>query len=248
MISKILKKIPIITNMYYNLCLDILKFSGLNFKKMWLHMKVRPYTMVPSSGLNNAYELSKDVEKKGLKGSFVECGVYNGGCIALMAYIAKKAKSNRKIWLFDSFEGLPEPSKKDGGKAKKFASNKDSGKLKSIGKNVGSINKAKEILRKLNIDDKNVIIRKGWFQHTIPLTKNEIGPIAILRLDGDWYESTKICLENLYDLVISGGYIIIDDYDAWEGCKKAVDEFFDKRSIETKLNKIDQGALFFQKP
>ena len=246
--NKITKN-EILFKAYSNLrfLIQIIKIRNLNLKKLRLFLKVKPYTMISLHRLLNIYELSESVEKNKLKGAFVECGVWKGGCSAVMAYVAKKVKSNRKIWLFDSFEGLPEPTGKDGTRAKNFASNRTSGSLKTINKNVGTIQHVKRIFSKLRINMTNVNIRKGWFQHTLPKAKKEIGDIAILRLDGDWYESTKVCLENLYDPVVQGGFVVIDDYGTWEGCKKAVDEFFKKRNLKVKLIKTDNTEFYFKK-
>ena len=212
-------------------------------------MRVIPYTVSRYKRLDNAYELSQLIEKNKIEGAFVECGVYKGGCIAVMAYVADRARSGRKIWLFDSFEGLPEPSKKDGAKAKKYATNRNSGKLSSINECVGRIQDVKKILfSKLKIDKKNVIIKKGWFQNTLPEVKESIGRISILRLDGDWYDSTKCCLDNLFNNVVPGGYIILDDYGAWEGCKKATDKFLTESKLNVELKKVDYTCVYFQKP
>ena len=220
-----------------------------SLEKLLLFKKVYPYTMVSYKRLSNVYELAKLVEKQKLKGAFVECGVWKGGCIAVMAFVADRMKSGRKIWLFDSFEGLPEPTKEDGSMAEEYAQNKIGGKLETIEKCVGHIEYVQNIFFEiLKIKKENVVIKKGWFQDTLPEAKKEIGPISILRLDGDWYESTKVCLDNLYDNVIFGGYIIIDDYGHWEGSKKALEEFFTKRNISLNLIKIDYTGIYFQKP
>jgi O-methyltransferase len=254
MIKKVIKEQinnnEIIFRLYSNLRFfkELLKMDNLAPEKIRLFLKVKPYTMVSLHRLLNVYDLSEKIEKSRLNGAFVECGTWKGGCVAVMAYNAKKAKSNRKIWLFDSFEGLPEPTKNDGQGAWKFANKKKSGSLKSIKKNVASIKDVTRIFSELGIDRKTVIIRKGWFQYTLPQAKKEIGQISVLRLDGDWYESTKICLENLYDKVISKGFIIIDDFWSWEGCKKAVCEFIEKRQLKIKFRKIDNCAVYFQKP
>ena len=99
----------------------------------------------------------------------------------------------------------------------------------------------------MKVNKENTMIKKGWFQNTLPEIKDKIGPIAILRLDSDWYESTKCCLDNLYDNVIQGGYIVIDDYGCWEGCKRAVDEFLEKRNMKINLIKIDNSGVYFKK-
>ena len=219
-----------------------------NFEKLDLFRKVYPYTMVSYQRLSNVYELAKLVEKQKLKGAFAECGVWKGGCIAVMAFVADKVNSGRKIWLFDSFEGLPEPTKEDGSMAEEYAQKKVEGKLEAIEKCVGPIEYVEKIFFKvLKLKKENVVMKKGWFQDTLPKAKGEIGSISILRLDGDWYESTKVCLDNLYDNVIFGGYIIIDDYGHWEGSKKALEEFFIARNISPSLIKIDYTGVYFKK-
>src|SRR5205814_696228 len=102
----------------------------------------------------------------------------------------------RTMWMFDSFEGLPDPGPLDGTEAREYA-----------GKVVASERDVLEILSKLGVGGE---IRKGWFESTVPRASGEIGPIAVLRLDGDWYESTKVCLENLYELISPGGLFILD--------------------------------------
>jgi hypothetical protein len=228
---------------------DIFIKDIFDLEKMWLFWKVYPYTMSGYRRLSNVYELSKKIEIEKINGVFVECGVWRGGCAAVMAYVAKKARSGRKIWLFDSFKGLPEPTKEDGLIAKDYANNKTEGKLETIEKCVGTLDEVKEVFFEvLGINSENVVIQKGWFQDTLPRAKEKIGGIAILRLDGDWYESTKCCLENLYENVIVGGYVIIDDYGHWEGAKKALDEFFANRNIKAELIKIDYTGAYFKKP
>ena len=250
-VKKLIKKNRFLTN----ICRRLLFFKGffprdvLNFKKLILFKKVYPYTMVGYKRLSNVYDLSKFIEKEKEEGAFVECGVWRGGCAAVMGFVADRAKSSRKIWLFDSFEGLPEPTEKDGKTAKDYALNRVEGKLETINKCTGTLEDVKEIFFKiLKIKPDNIVIKKGWFQNTLPKAKNEIGSIAILRLDGDWYESTKCCLDNLYDNVIREGYIVLDDYGHWEGSRKAIDEFIKKRKINPTLIKIDYTGVYFQKP
>ncbi len=217
-------------------------------RRLMLFLKVMPFTMVSYERLKNAYELAEDIEKRRVAGAFVECGVWKGGTIGLMAYVAEKAGSGRDIWLFDSFEGLPEPTSADGQKAAEYSSSRQSGTLASIGKCVGPLEDVQRLFSSvLRLPDKNVHIEKGWFQDTLAHAKERIGKIAILRLDADWYESTKCVLENLFDAVVPGGYVIIDDYGHWEGCKKAVDEFLLQRGIVADLKNIDDTGSYFQK-
>ena len=97
------------------------------------------------------------------------------------------------------------------------------------------------------MQENKVNIIKGLFEETVPKSKDQIWKIALLHLDGDWYESTKVCIETLYDKVEKGGYIVVDDYGHWKGCKQAIDEFFKKRNITSKLNKVDYTRVFFRK-
>lgn len=227
---------------------QLFSVSGLNFQEFFLIRKARKYSGVSLKCLANVYELAKKIERKKIKGSFVECGVCKGGSSLVMAFVASKARSHRKIWLFDSFEGNPEPIEIDGALAKQCAKGKAQGRLLPIGMNLASLNEVNELFfKKFSLSKDEIIIKKGWFQDTLPVYNSQIGEIAILRLDADWYESTKCCLENLYDHVIEGGYIIFDDYNYFPGCKIAVDEFIDKRNLKANLIEIDYAAVYFSK-
>ena len=228
---------PVISGFYYlaKVLRDMPVQDWVRFKRLNLFRKSYPNTMVGYARLSNAYELARLIERTGLQGAFVECGVWKGGCIATMAWVAKQANSNRSIWLFDSFEGLPEPTEKDPLKG-----------WNHVGDYAAPQEVAEQLLfSKLKINRDNVHIVKGWFQDTLPACKDEIGPISILRLDGDLYESTKCCLEHLYEQVVPGGYVIIDDYGCWEGCRIATDEFLE--NIDVELQIIDRKGRFFQK-
>jgi O-methyltransferase len=220
----------------------------LNWEKQRLLWRVVPYTMCTYERLASVYELTCTIERERRPGAFVECGVWKGGCAGLMAAVAHQARSGRKTWLFDSFEGLPEPTKEDGAKAAEYAEGRASGKLSSIDECVGPLGDVQRILfTELKLDPANIQIEKGWFQNTLPGAKDRIGPISVLRLDGDWYDSTKCCLENLYDNVIPGGFVIIDDYNCWEGCRKAVDEFLRTRGLQPDIVVIDGTGVYFRK-
>src|SRR5205823_1227544 len=163
--------------------------------------------------LDNMYRLSKSVEEKGLQGAVVECGVWKGGCVGIAASSVRNAGYRRQIHLFDSFEGLPEPSREDGAEAAVYSGGRADGKLQTTGNCVGTRGDVEDVLfNRLGIDRSKVTFHVGWFQDTLPKDHETIGPIALLRLDGDWYDSTMVCLKHLYPHVVSGGYIILDDY------------------------------------
>lgn len=183
-------------------------FLSGKWPKLKLIKKVRPYTMVGYLRLSKLYDLSSELNKKNIIGDFVECGVWNGGSAGALSFIAQKNSlvGKRNVWLFDSFEGLPEPTEEDGELAASYIQHKPQGRLLPIGQCVGSELKVKELLfEKLNLNTERINIVKGWFQNTIPEFKDKIESISLLHLDGDWYESTKVCLENLYPKVVGGG-------------------------------------------
>ncbi len=241
-IKNIVRKNERLVNFYRFLVFSgkLLSHDLFNFEKLFLFLKVYPYTMVSYEKLDNAYNLTKAVKNDGVEGDLVECGVWKGGCAAVMAFTAR----NRKTWMFDSFEGLPEPTVKDGERAINWKQGEPKGRLISIDRCVASYSDACRIVKILKLD--NVSIIKGWFQNTLPKTK--INSISVLRLDGDWYESTKFCLESLYDLVVPGGYIISDDYGCWNGDKVAFEEFLKSRDIKINWIKIDSHGYYFKKP
>jgi len=203
-----------------------------DLKKDILVDDLLPFTKIGKKRLSNLYELCLDVNKRGIEGDFVECGIYTGGASTLMAIHAHD--EDRKTWMFDSFEGMPAPTKEDGDKASNWT-----------GKTAAGIHWIKSLLWEYDIPKNKVEIIKGWFKDTVPIAK--IDKIAILRLDGDWYESTKVCLDSLYDKVALGGYIIIDDYGHWEGCQKAVDEFIEKRGLHVNFVITDYTERWWQK-
>ena len=176
--------------------------------------------------------------------SFVECGVAKGGCLAVMKYMAGK---NNRVFGFDSFEGMPDIEDKDLGDYNKSCPLKDYGK---VGDNLsGGIENVYSTFDKLKLDMNNVTLTKGLFQNTFVVQENidKLGQIAVLRLDGDWYGSTKVCLEKLYDKVVVGGVIIIDDYGHFIGAKRAVDEFRAENNITSPLIKTDYTEVWWIK-
>lgn len=230
---------------YFRFCIYYkIRGDKEKFKEAKTIFKVMPYSLVGSAGLSQTYNLVAEIKKNNLKGDLVECGVAQGGCSALMALKAfENRKNDRKIWLFDSFEGLPEPSAKD-------FKNEDKGDfIRPLNKGscLGTIEQVERLFSKLGIDKKNVIMIKGWFQETLPEYKNKINKISLLRIDADWYESTKCCLENLYDNVINEGFIVIDDYGTCFGAKKALDEFLEKKGLKVKLIHDGRGGCYFKK-
>jgi O-methyltransferase len=207
-------------------------------RKLWLILNCRSYTYMPWPRLSIIYDLAVRTSRDRLMGSYVECGVCNGGSGGVLGGISRRSP-NRHVWLFDSWEGLPEPDSVDVD-------------LRDVpgrtGMALGQEERARELLLdKLGLTERTVHFMRGWFDDTLPPNKAQIGPIALLHLDCDWYKSVKFCLEQLYDQVITGGYVVIDDYGHWQGCRKAVDEFIEQRQLQVSLTSVDYTGVYFQK-
>ena len=165
----------------------------------------------------------RDIESRSIEGAFVETGTYTGGAsaYALRALLRLRKSAARDYWGFDSFEGMPAPTVEDGDHGSFWIYNKPMDKLPVrkgteilTGHEVNHANydQCLSFLRGTGYPSERLHLVKGWFQDTLPNVKGSIGPIAILRLDGDFYESTKVVFEALYDQVVPGGLIIVDDY------------------------------------
>jgi O-methyltransferase len=163
-------------------------------------------------------------------GDIVETGVWRGGMSAAMA----EALPGRRSLLFDSFEGLPDVGEHDAGTPREAARDMavDEAAARAAMARSGGAHQ----------------IRRGWFDETIPKYAAESPEIAVLRLDGDLYESTMVCLEHLYPLVVPGGLVIIDDYGGWfTGCTRAVHEYL-AREARTEGIRSTRCSVFHLRP
>jgi O-methyltransferase len=203
---------------------------NLLFKK---HIK---FTMIPKPVFIDNLILCDTF--KTIEGDFVECGVWRGG---MSAAIAETMGTNRSYYLFDSFEGLPEVKEIDGGAAKKWQNDTLSPNYHDNCK--AEMSFAETAMRKTGV---RYHLIKGWFKDTLPAFKLT-NKIAVLRLDGDWYESTMDCLVNLYPLVQENGLIIIDDYYAWDGCSKAVHDYLSKNNLPVRIYQTKNSVCYIIK-
>lgn len=189
-----------------------------------------PYTQVSQSRQQNLVRLAKEIEDLGNAGAVVECGVLDGGTAALMAQAT--SNSSREVHLFDAWRGLPDITPEDGPESKKW-----------VGEVVGSPKRVVEVMSRLGIDQSRIHFHIGWFHETFPNVN--IPKIALLHIDCDFYEPTKLCLETWYPKVITGGFVQFDDYDAFQGCRKAVDEFLAAHPTSKLETFGEQGTAFF---
>jgi len=201
-----------------------------------LHRKVRPYTMCGNARLRGLYLAVQYVVAHNIPGDVVECGAARGGSASLMGLTLKRLGANRTLWIFDTFEGLPPPTNKD--------PDWEIAQLYT-GSCRGNMSEVHALLEHLGILAQSKLV-KGLFQETLPTCGLE--RISVLHLDGDWYESLKVCLNHLYDRVSPGGVIQIDDYGHWKGARQAVDEFLHQRCINVHLRWLDYTGRQFIKP
>jgi len=196
---------------------------------------VRRVARVTEGGprLVSLFRLARSVTREGVPGDIVECGVAQGGTAALLATAVRR--STRTLWLYDSFEGLPPPESVDGAVAGQYT-----------GTYRGTLDEVRSTLARAGVAEHRTRLVKGWFEDTLPTA--EVAQIALLHIDGDWYRSVKTCLESLYDRVASGGYVVLDDYGYWPGCRLATDEFLRERGIAAPLIRVDAARRFFRKP
>lgn len=199
------------------------------------------------------------VEAKNIEGAVVETGTYTGGASAYMMRALQRlrvGKSPREYWGFDSFEGMPTPSLNDGDHGSIWVTGKRMNEIKptEMGALVGhdanktDYDQCMSYLRQTGYPAQCIHLIKGWFQDTLKPTKEIIGTIAVLRMDGDFYDSTKVVFEELYDQVVEGGVVIIDDYGRFQGCRRATEEFLAEKRIEAHLIYVENSIRYFVKP
>lgn len=196
-----------------------------------VHSLVASFTMIEAPRLRGLYDAVVSVVTEKLRGDLVECGAAQGGSAALLGLTLQVLGSKRLLWVCDTFEGMPAATAQDPPEAAQYT-----------GHFRGELEEVKGLLKEFGL---NFRLVKGLFQDTLPSLK--VDKIAVLHLDGDWYESTKCGLENLYDKVVPGGFVQIDDYGHWAGCRKATDEFFQKRGINPALAQLDYTGVQFRK-
>ena len=195
--------------------------------------------MIGLNRLNNIEGCIRTILTDKIDGDFIETGVWRGGATILMRAILKELEiTDRAVWLADSFEGLPKPNSDD------YPADKGNElyKLRILS---CSLEEVKNNFKVYGLLDDQVKFLPGWFKNTLPSAP--IKQISLLRLDGDLYQSTFIALKYLYPKLSSGGFIIVDDYNAFPYCKAAVDDFRRKFNIQESIIEIDNEAIYWRK-
>lgn len=206
---------------------------------------VTPYTMIGRDRLYALITALRHITKHKIDGAIVECGVWRGGAMGAAALTLKDAGERRDMYLFDTFEGMSVPTNED----KTFGGDDaiDEFLEKRTGEQssnwcMASLEDVQANLTALGLDTSAFHFVKGMVEDTIPHQAPD-GPIALLRLDTDWYSSTKHEMEHLFPKLTVGGVLIIDDYGDWEGARKAVDEHLSTQGIRLLLNRVDGSVI-----
>jgi hypothetical protein len=196
-------------------------------------------TMIGYKRLTNIQDCVTKVIKENIPGDLIETGVWRGGAVIFMRAILKAYEvTDRNVWVADSFEGLPKPN------AEKYIADKDE-QFHTYDVLKVSMEQVQENFRKYDLLDEQVKFLKGWFRDTLPAAP--IRQLAVLRLDGDMYESTMDALTNLYPRLSPGGFVIIDDWAVVEACKLAVNDYRAAHNIIEPIIPIDDDAIYWQK-
>lgn len=199
-----------------------------------LYRKYRGYTMSAPRTFLESINLARGVT---VGGDVVECGTWKGGMVAAIAETLQ-----RRAVLFDSFEGLPEARPIDGAAAIAWQSDTESPNYHD--NCTADERDAIDAMRLAGVD---YDIRKGWFDETIPRYSAEGPQIALLRIDGDWYDSVMICLSELYPHVVPGGLVLIDDYGQWDGCTRAVHDYLSRIGAQEDIRRAGADVTYLWK-
>ena len=196
-------------------------------------------TMVGLKRLNNIEECVAEVIHRDIPGDLVEAGVWRGGASIMMrAVLAAYGDRTRRVWLADSFQGLPKPD------TAKYPADAGDPHWKLSSYLGVPIEEVQENFRRYELLDDRVRFLVGWFKDTLPSAP--ISSIGVLRVDGDMYQSTMDVLINLYHRVSLGGYVIIDDYGAIPNCRAAVHDFRESHGITEEIERIDWTGVYWQ--
>ena len=201
---------------------------------------VQAHTMAGLKRLNNIRALMQIALEDGVAGHFIETGVWRGGCCILMrAVLAAHGITDRTVYALDSFEGLPPPNPAD-------YPDDEGLNLNEYEQFAVGLEEVKDNFRRYGLLDEQIEFVKGYFDATLP--KLDAGPFALMRLDGDLYESTHLALEHLYPKLSPGGFVLIDDYGCIPQCAKAVDDYRAAHNVTAPITWVDWTGVWWRKP
>lgn len=221
-----------------NFAICKLKYVDKDERLNGLDWPAHAKTMIGYKRLTNIEHCIRKIKEEEIEGDLIETGVWRGGAVMFMKAVLNDLNiTNKSVWVADSFQGVPAPKK---GYDTDQISNLHTQKILTVSKSEVENN---FLLYEL-LDDRVKFI-EGWFDETLP--DAPIEKLSLLRLDGDLFESTHIALKNLYPKVSIGGFVIIDDFNAFKFCKKAVLDYRVAHQIEEEIIPIDKEAVFWRK-
>jgi O-methyltransferase len=192
-------------------------------------------TLLSPLKLRSLARLSEQVLAQNIAGDFVECGVYKGGSAALIANILKQDQQ-RKLWLYDGFQGMPMTTDKDGAEASN-----------AIGGYKASENDVIKVMNHISIKPQNYSIIKGMFNDTFANHENLPDKVAFLHCDADWYDSVSLVLNTFYERMPVGACVVLDDFGYWEGCRRAFYDFCKLTEEAPLLERISYDQAYWFK-
>jgi O-methyltransferase len=207
-----------------------------------LYRRVDPYTMTTPPRDYAHVRAVEYVVARGVPGANVECGVWRGGSMMAAALtLLRLGVTDRELYLYDTFSGMPPPSEVDttrsGVRAADLLAQEDEDSHIWA---IASLSDVRAAVLSVGYPEQHYHFVEGLVEETLPAEAPEA--IALLRLDTDWYSSTKHELEQLYPRLAPGGVLILDDYGHWQGARRAVDEYFAENQITLLLNRVDSTA------
>lgn len=210
--------------------------------------RVRPFTMTSPERIHATITAVEYIARQGIPGAIVECGVWKGGNMMAAALVLQHYSAIRPLYLFDTFEGMTAPGAVDAdhsGTPARLEYERLQKNPKKAQWCEAGIEEVRANMASTGYPADQLYFVKGQVELTLPSAAPK--QIALLRLDTDWYASTRHELEHLYPLVASGGVVAIDDYGHWQGARRAVDEYLDRHNICCLLHRIDYTAREFVK-
>ncbi len=212
--------------------------SGIAAREKGLGWPLNGYSMIGARRMDNLQHCLEQVIADGVEGDFIETGVWRGGACIFAKAVIDAYGEDRRVWVADSFEGLPKPNTdlypEDAGDD-----------LYSLEQLRISLEQVQSNFERFHLLDERVVFLKGWFKDTLP--EAPIEKLAVLRLDGDMYESTMDGLVHLYPKLEPGGYLIVDDYGVIPACRKAVHDYRERHGIQEPIIDIDGSGHFWRK-
>jgi O-methyltransferase len=221
---------------------DPLRYADLAPGRHALFERVQPYTQTSLERVATLADAVEYVIAAGVAGDFVECGVWRGGSsMAVALTLLDLGARDRRLWMYDTFGRMPAPGSRDRDYAGRAVAGHEATMLGQDGLSLAEVQAA---MGTTGYPEEQIRYVPGRVEETIPSCAP--AEIALLRLDTDWYESTRHELEHLYPRLVSGGVLVIDDYGHYAGARQAVDEYFAARPIL--LSRVDYTGRMGVKP